>query len=301
MSEEQSSHPVGSQPAGEARSPLWLLEHKANVYSQAGEDGIVEAILSALGVRDGWCVEFGAWDGQHLSNSRHLIESGGYSAVLIEGDPERSRELKALYAAQTKITAVNALVGFSAQDGLDSILRATAIPNDFDFLSIDIDGNDYHAWKAVEAYRPKLVCIEFNPTIPSECAFVQPADAALNQGAGIMALVDLGKSKGYELASVLSWNAFFVRGDLFSHLGISDNSVQTLRTDLSYLTYLLQGYDGTIFVHGNRRLVWHGVAIDERRLQLLPKPLRKYLGRTSWVERRLLDIYRGWLALGRAS
>lgn len=58
-----------------SRSPTWLLEHKKDVYSQTGEDGIIETILSTIGDRDGWCVEFGAWDGQYLSNTRNLIEN----------------------------------------------------------------------------------------------------------------------------------------------------------------------------------------------------------------------------------
>lgn len=277
------------------RSPLWLLDWKADVYSQKGEDGIIEAILSRLGNRDRWCVEFGAHDGRSFSNSRHLIE-GDYSAVLIEGDAGKFRTLKSAYTSSPNITTINAFVGFTEADGLDAILRATAVPTDFDFLSIDIDGNDYHAWNAIKAYRPKVVCIEFNPTIPTGCDFVQPADPRLNQGAGISSLVALGKSKGYELACVLPWNAFFVRTDLFDRLGISDNSAQTLRSDESYLTYLFQGFDGTIFLHGNRRLLWHGLTIDERRLQLLPRPLRKYPERYSWFERRLMNVYRKFWA-----
>jgi len=283
------------------RPPTWLLDHKKDVYSQTGEDGVIEAILSALGERDKWCVEFGAWDGQHLSNTRNLIQNRGYRAILIEGDSERYKDLRATYDDNGGVFAVNAFVGFDPHDGLDTILAATSIPRDFDLCSIDIDGNDYHAWKAIKAYRPKLVCIEFNPTIPTDCPFVQPADPALNHGAGIAALVELGKSKGYELASVLPWNAFFVRNDLFARLEISDNAVQTLRTDLSHITYLFHGYDGTIFVHGNRRLLWHNIAIDERRLQLLLKPLRKHPAAYSFLERCLMGICRRWLARGRAS
>ncbi len=67
------------------RDDAWLLNHRSNVHSQAGEDGIIEKILELLPVRDHWCVEFGAWDGVFLSNTRRLIEHAGYSAVLIEG------------------------------------------------------------------------------------------------------------------------------------------------------------------------------------------------------------------------
>jgi hypothetical protein len=278
------------------RSPTWLLEHRKDVHSQTGEDGIIEAILFALGDRDNWCVEFGAWDGRHLSNSRYLIENAGYRAVLVEADPERYRALRNAYGANEGVIAINAVVGFNPNNGLDTILARTPIPKDYDFCSIDIDGNDYHAWKAITTYRPKLVCIEFNPTIPTDCPFVQPADPKLTQGSGLMALVELGKSKGYELASVLQFNAFFVRDDLFPRLEINDNSPHTLRTDLSCITYLFHGYDGTMFLHGNRGLVWHGIPIEESRIQVIPKFLRKYPGNYTPLELRLLALYRRWVS-----
>jgi hypothetical protein len=178
------------------RDPAWLLQYKKDVYSQSGEDGIVQAILNALGERDHWCVESVAWDTQQLSNTRNLIESYFYNAVLIEGDTERFASLKRFYAANHNVTPVHAFVGFGKEDGFDSVLKKTAIPAGFDFLSIQIYGNDFHVWKAMEAYRPKLICIEFNPTIPNECDFVQPADARINQGSSLKSLVALGQAKG---------------------------------------------------------------------------------------------------------
>lgn len=215
---------------------------------------------------------------------------------MIEGDPERYRDLIEAFKNNDKVIARNAFVGFTPGDGLDQILSSTPIPKDFDFCSIDIDGNDYHAWKAVTAYRPKLVCIEFNPTVPTDCPFVQPADPGINQGAGIMALVELAKSKDYELACALPYNAFFVRKDLFPRLEITDNSAHVLRTDLSRITYLFHGYDGQVFVHGNSRVIWHDIAIDPERLQLLPKMLRQYPGNYSKLQSYLMNLYRKWLS-----
>src|SRR5262249_27535224 len=190
------------------------------------------------------------------------------------------------------IIPLNAFVGFNKNDGLDSILSETPIPRDFDFCSIDIDGNDYHVWAAIEIYRPKLICIEYNPTIPTECSFVQAADPALKQGASLLALVELGKSKGYELASVLPWNAFFVRSDFFPMLEIEDNSPQKLRTDLRLVTHFFYGYDGTVILRGNQTMHWHGLPIAETRVQLLPRILRKYPQDCNAIERFVLRIYR---------
>jgi len=274
------------------KDPAWLLQFSRDHYSQAGEDGIIEQILALLPANDRWCVEFGAWDGLHLSNSRHLIEDSGYSAVLIEGSSERFTDLQRNYAANPRVLARNAFVGFTAADGLDALLASTAIPQDFDLLSVDIDGNDYHVWKAISKYRPKVVCIEYNPTIPTEVLFTQKADPALNQGSSVASLVQLGKEKGYELACLLRYNAFFVDGKYFPAFGISDNRPVTLRKDLSSITYIFSGFDGTVFLDGQRRLPWHGLPLLESRVQHLPQALRKFPGNYTATEQAAFAAFR---------
>jgi hypothetical protein len=275
-----------------SKKPTWLLDFKRNIFSQGGEDGVLAAILDRLPDTDQWCVEFGAWDGIHLSNVRNLILERGYSAVMIEGSRSRSEELRANYADNPRVFPVNAFVGFTAADGLDRILADTPITREFDVLSIDIDGNDYHVWKAVEAYRPKVICIEFNQTIPTEVEFVQPADPEINQGSSLAAMVSLGRQKGYELVSVLDLNAVFVRGDYFPLFGIEDNSPSTLRTNVSEVTWLFSGYDGTVFLRGGMGLPWHGMRLRESKFQLLPKFLRIFPSNYSPWQRVLFRIYK---------
>ena len=69
------------------RKPTWLLEHKRDVYSQCGVDGVIAKCLEIVPARDRWCVEFGAWDGLHLSNTANLILNDGYSAVRLDLRP----------------------------------------------------------------------------------------------------------------------------------------------------------------------------------------------------------------------
>ncbi|MEO8778707.1 MAG: FkbM family methyltransferase, partial [Rhodanobacter sp.] len=259
------------------KSATWLLDHQASTYSQSGEDGIIGKILETLPERDHWCVEFGALDGTSLSNTRNLIEHADYSAVLIEASKVRFKELEANYVHTENVTTLNRFVGFSPNDNLDHILADTAIPQDFDFLSIDIDGNDYHVWKSTSRFVPKVVCIEFNHTIPNEVKFIQPPDPQIAQGSSLSALVDLGKIKSYELVCVEGVNAFFVRSEYFSLFEIDDNSVPVLRTDLSAVTWLFIGYDGTIFLDGRRAMPWHAkLPLKAQGMQRLPKFLRKF-------------------------
>jgi len=237
----------------------------------------IHAVLEVLPIRDRWCVEFGAWDGLVGSTSRELIFNHGYSAVLIEGDEAKFTDLSRNYAASPHVITRNQFVGFDEPSGLDAILSDTPIPTDFDLLTVDIDGNDYHVWQAVRRYTPKIVMIEFNPTIPPEVSFTQPADAAVNQGSSLAAIAELAKRKNYELISVIGVNAIFVRQEFFAHYGISDNRIEVLWTKRDCITYFFTGYDGQVFLDGCKKLPWHeSMPFSEKATQVLPRFARGY-------------------------
>lgn len=270
----------------------WLDSYALNVFSQKGEDGILNKILETIADNDKWCVEFGAWDGEFLSNTCNLIRNYGYAAVFIEADSKKFAVLREKYAENKQVIPINAFVGFETANSLDAILEKTPIPINFDLLSIDIDGNDYHCWKAVTRYEPKVVCIEFNPTIPTEVEFYQPPQANIAQGASLLSLTQLGKAKGYELVAVTTLNAIFVDNKYFSLFNIQDNSPDQLRTDFSGITYLFTGYDGTTFIRGEGNLPWHGgIFYREDKMQQLPKLLRKYPGNYNYFERALFILF----------
>ena len=285
--------------ASETKSPIWLLDHRGNTYSQCGEDGVLRKVLSMLPNPNRWCVEFGAADGRHLSNTRVLIEDG-YSAVLIESHPVLFAALAERYADHEAITTLNCYVGWGPENGLDSVLKHTNAPVDFDLLSIDIDGNDYHAWAAIERYKPKAVLVEFNPTIPSHVRFMQPADPDVAQGASLLSLVELGKAKGYELVCVFDMNALFVRSEYYPLFGIVCNAPHVLRTSVQYLTWLYSGYDGQVLLSGLTLMMWHpGLHLNIEAMQPLPRWLRRpphsYTRLQRWAYRLLV----AWRRVGR--
>jgi hypothetical protein len=85
-----------------------------NVYSQFGEDGIVEYFLGKLShakTSDGFCVEFGAWDGIHLSNTYNLIKNRDFSGILIEGDKSKVKLLNKNIPSE-KVIKLCEFVGF---------------------------------------------------------------------------------------------------------------------------------------------------------------------------------------------
>ena len=148
----------------------WLVHRGYNVTSQGGEDGILHQIFEILPpLYSRWCVEFGAWDGKHLSNTWNLLhnqETTHWSGVLIEADDEKFEALKKNYDGNDHIKCLQRMVDISGQHALDRVLidSGVSIPKDFDFLCIDVDGADYHIWKHFDHFDPKLVVIEFNRT-----------------------------------------------------------------------------------------------------------------------------------------
>jgi hypothetical protein len=191
------------------------LQTKRKIYnSQHGEDGLLEHILSKLNGNK-WVVEFGAWDGKYLSNTFHFIEKLGYSAVLIEGDPAKMPDLEKNTAQfKDRVHNINAFVEFSGENTLDNLLKRTPIPHDFDLLSIDIDGKDYHVWEAFTEYRPKVVIIEVTArNKPEDTKIHSKTDdtwVRFISGSSIKSTTELANKKGYALIANVSCNAIYV-------------------------------------------------------------------------------------------
>ncbi|MEQ9259923.1 MAG: hypothetical protein RIG84_12595 [Roseovarius sp.] len=275
-----------------------------DAFSQDGEDGILQEVLGRLGVlgRAGekWCVEFGAWDGVHLSNTHHLIRNHGFHAVMIEANKRRFRELCRNLPSE-KVFKINRFVELEGENALDAILGETPIPEDFDLLSIDIDSCDYHVWKSLTRYRPKLVIIEFNPTIPVEVPYVQPPDFSIQRGNGVKAMDSLAREKGYTTICVHGGNLIAVRNDLLHRISNAEPPRIEEMADPEARRFLFVGYDGTILSNAeDLPMPWHPTQVSMEDLQVLPRPLRRFTGTYTpfhWLWFGLLDHWRRLKAL----
>lgn len=252
-----------------------LLEsYSRNITSQNGEDGIIEKIFQVLGNQNysKWCVEFGAWDGKHCSNTYNLIVNKGWSSVLIEADSKKFKQLMSNLGDRENVYCFNAWVGFESSDNLESILSKTSIPKEFGLVSIDVDGCDYYIWESMQNYKPLVVIIEYNPTIPNDIIFVQDKDMLFKHGSSLLALIELGKQKGYELVAVTQTNGIFILAEKYSLFGIKDNDINKMVCDSGKRIW--QGYDGTIFTSNFSYLGWVRYHIDPEELQVIPKAQR---------------------------
>jgi hypothetical protein len=253
-----------------------LRDFQANIASRAGEDGIISEIFNRIGTKHKWCVEFGALNGKHDSNVWALIKKNGWSGVLIEADPTYFEKLVEEYIDTPRAACLNAFISFEGEQTLDNIFARTELPKDFDLMSIDIDGNDCHVWEALTKYQPRVVVIEFNPTIPNDIDFVQPRDMSVQQGSSLLATTKLAKKKGYTLVATVLANAFFVEDSLVHKLELSDLSIDSLHPDTEYYTKLFQLYDGTLKLAGYQELMWHHLPIEENDIQVLSANSRRY-------------------------
>lgn len=243
-------------------------------HSQCGEDGILAELLARLVPEERYFVEFGAWDGKHLSNCAALAEQG-FSGCFIEGDGIRHQDLLANWGHRADIACLHALVGATGENRLDALLGRVGAPAEPTVLSIDIDGMDYHVWAALTAYKPLICLVEFNPTIPAHVAYVQPADFAVHRGCSLAALWQLGKSKGYELVAATELNGIFVRADRCAAAGLETYTPEAIKSR-RYETALFHGFDGHMVAAGHRMLLWHGVHFGADDLQVLPDPLQRF-------------------------
>lgn len=273
-----------------------LLSFRRDVTSEHGEDGIIERIFEIITPGGSgelrWCVDLGALNGVHGSNVWTLIRNNGWKAVLIEADITQFEKLQKEFGDTKGVYCINSYVSFEGEQSLDTIFATTPLQKEFDLFSLDIDGNEYHLWESLCRYRPKVMVVEFNPSIPNDISFIQPRDMSVFQGSSLRSLTELAKEKGYELVAANEVNAFFVVRELFHLFNISDNSLETLHTDKSYQTRLYQLYDGTLCLAGNTRLIWHGKHIDMSKLQVLHGRARHYPARiASRRSVRMLKYY----------
>ena len=234
-----------------------LQAYRSDIKTQKGEDGIFAEIFKRIGVAHMVVCDVGASDGLVYSNSWALVNNDNWSGILIEGDPTTFDSLVECYkdkAAYDRVFLVNALV--NKDNTLDSIISNSNAPEDFDLLSIDVDGIDWHIWNSLENYKPRVVCIEFNPSMPNHVYYIQENDCSVQKGSSLRAMIDLARHKGYQLVATTDFNAIFVRDDYYSLFPIVDNGIYAMHDPGAYQSVMFQFYDGTIGKGGMLEPLW---------------------------------------------
>ena len=228
-----------------------------NMYSQNGEDGVLLRLSNELDIAfsSSWCVDVGAYDGISYSNVRQFINQGS-NAVMIEPSivggicEPKFEQLKHLpetfpnviafnyavipssYSEEDKNQSINAIQNNDSNCGkkreeklegmeIDEILDKTEIPEDYDVLNIDTDTCDHEIWQDHEKYKPKIVVIEIESSIPPD---------STEQGENISSFshsLKIAKEKGYSLVCHTG-NMIYVRNDLVDRLSIPKELINSV-------------------------------------------------------------------------
>lgn len=225
-----------------------LKKFEKNIQSQFGEDGVIEEIFKRIGTTNKICVEFGAWDGIYLSNTWNLWNNENWTAYLIEGDRTKVDILEKSIYDFPKVKAINKYVTPQGVNCLDNILEKYDVPKKIDLLSIDIDGDDYYIFQHLEIYKPNVILVEFNPTVPPHIEMVQALGEYM--GASALSIIKLGESKGYKAIHITEVNIVFLADEIFELgafelLNLEDAFIP------SHLLYVITTFDGIPFLSSN--------------------------------------------------
>jgi hypothetical protein len=211
----------------EQLQPDQLERSEFQVFSQFGEDGIVQFLVQRVPIENRVFVEFGVEDYTE-ANTRFLLMHDAWSGLIIDGGDAHRRFLEASGLAwRTTIEAVSAFVD---RDNIDDLIRGARIEGDIGLLSIDIDGNDLWVLQAIESVSPRILVTEYNSLFGPDHAVSVPYDPAfarsekhfsnLYWGASLAALATVADRKGYALVggNRAGNNAFFVRRDVMGQI-----------------------------------------------------------------------------------
>lgn len=212
-----------------------LAEYK--VFSQWKDDGIIQFLVEYLNIPNKVFIEFGV-ENYYESNTRFLLMNNNWKGLILDGSAAHVASIKQqdiywkydLTAVQSFVTAEN----------INDTIKSNGFSGEIGLLHIDIDGNDYWVWKAINCVDPVIVIMEYNSVFGNEKPWVTPYKESFNRtaahhsnlyfGASIVSLADLAEEKGYKFIGCNSSgnNAYFVRKD---HVG----ALKTLSAEEGYV------------------------------------------------------------------
>ena len=212
-----------------AQYPKQFNDYEFQVYSQWGEDGLIQHLIHQVPIERPIFVEFGV-EKYTDSNTRFLLTNNNWSGLVIDGS-----ELHIEYIKNDPIYwkhNLKAEHSFIDRNNINSLIKKNGISGDIGLLSVDIDGNDYWIWNSIDVVNSRIVVCEYNSLWGDKLSVSTPYDSAFGRtnahysnlyfGASITALTKLANFKGYSLigSNIAGNNLFFVRNDLLGNMTV---------------------------------------------------------------------------------
>jgi hypothetical protein len=202
-----------------------IADYEFKVFSQSGEDGIIQFLTGNLEIRNRTFIEFGTED-FHESNCRFLLAKDGWSGFVIDGSARNMDRLRS--SAFFWRHSLNTRTAFVTRENIAEMLEESGLSKDPGILSVDIDGVDYHVLAELRDWTPSIIIVEYNALFGKARAVSVPYDPAFQRtrkhysnlyyGASLPAFLHLLGARGYALVGANSTgnNAFFVRRELLN-------------------------------------------------------------------------------------
>ena len=197
-------------------------EAEFKVFSQFGDDGILQYLIHQTCPEKHTFIEFGVQDYEE-ANTRFLLENDNWSGLIVDGDPANIEYVRR--SPNFWRYDLEAIARFVDCNNINTIFEEAGFTGEIGLLSIDIDGNDYWVWEAINSVNPAIVTVEYNSVFGAEHALTVPYDPVFYRthahysnlfwGASLKALCLLAEKKGYAFVGCNSAgnNAHFVRKD----------------------------------------------------------------------------------------
>jgi hypothetical protein len=192
------------------------------VFSQFGDDGIIQWLVRNLEFPNTTFIEFGV-ENYRESNTRFLLMNNNWSGFVMDGSESNVEKIVTSDYFWKHDLLAKAV--FITKDNINNLLSSSGLDKEVGILSIDLDGNDYWIWKEIEAVSPIVVILEYNSLFGLDRAITIPYDREFHRtrahhsnlyfGASLRALHQESARKGYRFVGCNSAgnNAYFVRSD----------------------------------------------------------------------------------------
>jgi len=232
-----------------------ISDSEFKVFSQWGEDGIIDYLVENLNIENTTFIEFGVEDYEE-SNTKFLLLNRNWKGFVIDSSLDYINKIKnsQLYWKYS-ITAFQA---FITKENINQLMQLSGFKKQVGILSIDIDGNDYWIWNEINVIEPSIVIVEYNSRLGNEKSYVVPYDSNFERkaahysmiyyGASLKALIKLATQKGYAFVccNKAGNNAFFVKKELLNdkvreadiNEGYVENNFRESRDNSGNLIYL---------------------------------------------------------------
>jgi hypothetical protein len=202
-----------------------LNEVEFQVFSQWGDDGIIQYLIQKVDIPNKTFIEFGV-ENYTESNTRFLVINNNWSGLVMDGS-----ENNISYIKDDPVSWAHELHSwpvFITKENINELITkflSLGYAKDVGLLSIDIDGNDYWIWEAINTIEPVIVIVEYNSLYGSDNAFTTPYqpdffrlnkdNIILHYGSSLLSLCDLAETKGYDFigCNTAGNNAYFLRKD----------------------------------------------------------------------------------------